>query len=359
LKLLMNPEFLRRLALAAGLFVSIMMYTNTVSQIYLVHKPDFKKMHEKDHKHKLALSRFVEKTIAERPNTISKQLLEELKQQQKQKKPIPKLSLDEFIAKRTKGSIKKITGPKWQPVIAKMKEYEQGRTPEEWRENTPDHSGRSKELYFSSGTQPFSSVAPRVNKEMFLTYNDSGSTEYIRLSTLYADRAGKAKESLLHPWRAYFWAPFVLGLLLYGFVIPKVKRPANALGYSRLWGVMISDFFGLLYGGLFFLLGSLAMSEHNANLGTLFSMETGPMILVFCMWLLALVCLGGMWFGISYRNFWINLLPHGLERHNHSGVRLYPYQDMKRASLSIKKVGWIVQLILLLGGTTPALPQWR
>ena len=166
-----------------------------------------------------------------------------------------------------------------------------------------------------------------------------------------ATRARYAQEALLYPWRAWFWLPFPLGLLLYLFIIPKAKRPQGALGYSRLWGVMISDFFSLILGGLCFLFAFFLLAHNNVSVINMFSLDPGPLSLVYhcrnVFWPVLLFL--GMWFGISYRNFWIRPLPSGLERHTWRGAVLYQYADMKQAALRIKEQSWLVRLILVLG----------
>lgn len=350
MKLLCNPEFIRRLALALGLFISIMMYSNSVGSVYIVDKPDFDKMHQQDYTKKLARNRFLEETITKRPNTISKQLLERLKKQQKNKKPIRKMPLDEFIAEKTKGNTKEVSGPEWQSVVKDVNEHYLGRTPEKWLKNTKVNKSPAKDLYFPQGEEPFASVAPGIHKELFLAYDYEGVKHYLRIHHLPANRASDAYDSLLHPWRAYSWAPFALGLVLYLFLLPKVVRPAGAWGHPRLWGVMLSDFFSLFFAGLFFWLGFLAISEHDASVCMLFSLEARPMFFVFSGWILGLVFLGGMWFGISYRNFWIMPSAQGLEIHTCKKTSFYPYQEMKQAALRIKDHAWMVQIMLLLGG---------
>jgi hypothetical protein len=60
-----------------------------------------------------------------------------------------------------------------------------------------------------------------------------------------------------------------------------------------------------------------------------------------------------MWLGISHCNFWIRILPEGLEKHTQSKTSFYAYADMEKASLKIKDYGWIKNLILLLSIFTP------
>ena len=353
LKIMLNQEVMRRLALALGLFLSLMMYTHSLERVYLVKRPDFEKMRQADHERQLKQRAYIQKTITQRPHTISKQLLKELQKQNAGQQPVPLLPLDQYIAKQTQGKTSPISGPQWREVIGKITEHEKGQTPPEWQDNTQTNYPRGKNLYFAAGAEPFASLAPKGLQERFLTYTGNGEAQYLHLRTLYASQATKIREALLHPWRDYFWLPFVLGLALYLVVIPKVKRPAQALGYARLWGVMVSDFFSLVFAGVFFLFGFLALMEHHASLGSLFSLDTGPMILVFVMWLLGLLCLGGMWLGVNRRNFWISLLPQGPLRRTIGGERLFAYADMKQASFHIRKTSRLVRLILILGALSP------
>lgn len=352
MKCLANPEVLRRLALAAGLVISIMMYTASPGRIYLIQKPDFEEMQQADYKRALRGQALVDRTIAQRPGSVSKQLLEQLKRQQANRKPIQKLPLDEYIAAKTKGKTTPLTGPNRQEALEKIKAHYRGQTPAEWRTNT--RIGKSGDLYFPMDQGPFPDLAPELEKETLLTYDNGGSTGYLRLATRPANQARGLRDALRRPWRPYWWAPLAIGLCLY-FIIPKVKRPAGAMGYPRLWGVMISDFFSLLFGGLFFLFAFLAISEHNASPAALFNLDRGPLILVFCLGLFGLGCLSVLWLGVSYVNYWIMPLPRGLERRTVAGARLYPYREMNRAWLRIKHLHWLVTLILLLGGNDAGL----
>ena len=348
MKLLLNKEFLRRLALAAGLILSIVMYANSVGKVYKLDRPDFEKMLKADHKKSQQRLDYVRKTVTRRPHTISKQLLAQLKKQDLSPKSVPKLSLEQYIAKCTKNNSVPVSGPEWLEFIRNFEAHEKGRTPEEWADNKST-SSRSKALYFPVGQEPFAGVASAKHLEIFLVYSEGGTTKYIRMYTQDATRARYAQEALLYPWRAWFWLPFPLGLLLYLFIIPKAKRPQGALGYSRLWGVMISDFFSLILGGLCFLFAFFLIAHNNVSVTNLFSLDPGPLSFILIVMFFGLLLFLGMWFGISYRNFWINQLHLGLERHTWKGAVLYQYADMKQASLRIKEQSWLVRLILVLG----------
>ena len=359
MRVLLNSEFLRRLALVAGLFLSIMMYTTTVNNFFILDRPDFKKMQQVEIKksgqhEKILIKKYrsYEKAFkgqAKYKAYLEKQrsLLESYKKSLEAQRSQP---LDQYIDETVKGKIKDISGPKWDSPVLQIEDYFQGRTPGEFQNFAGTNRRAGKHLIFSTEQGPFAGLARQAKSTLFLSYDRDNKKHYLRLVNLPPRLADKyVKDSLRHPFRAYFWAPFVLGLALYLFIIPKVKRPEGALGHPRLWGVMISDFFGLLFSGLFFLFGFLLMVSNHVSVLTFSGMETGPKIGVIVLWVIGILCLWGtMWFGISYRNFWIRLLPLGMEEHTQSGTRFYAYADMKQANLRVKDYTWMAKLALLL-----------
>ena len=242
---------------------------------------------------------------------------------------------------------KEISGPEWQSVMRMVDEYYQGRTPEQWQDNTAETISGYPSLIFPDDKEPFNSVHTGV-RVFYLVYNEGGSTQYLKMHILNRFIADKyIPDSVLHPWRAYFWLPFALGLALY-LLIPRVKKPEDAIGYARLWALLIPDFFTLVFSGAFFLIGCGLLSLHEANILTISSIDSGYQISVVVFWIIAVLILGAMWPCVSRRNFWISLLPDGLERHTVRGATYYAYADMKHVGLKIKDYGWMVQIILAL-----------
>lgn len=316
MRLLMNPETLRRLALAIGLFLSVLMFLNPISHVYRVEVPDFKRM---------------QKTGFFNP-------------------AYRKAPLEEFVTYYIKGKTQDVSSPQWQEVYAKVAAHEQGKTPPEWRENTRAKPSRwYTELYFGPDQEPFASLGLAKDRELFLRHTEGGRTRYLRIHCWPAHKADDARTSLLYPWRYLSWIPLTLGLILYLFILPKVVRPQGAMGFARLWGVMVSDFFGLVFAAGLFFAGSYAMVTNGVDLAHLFTLEGGPLSGVLILWGLGVLALGPMWFGISYRNFWITLTPEGLKHHTWRGESVYAYQDMVRADFRIKKPGKLATLILSLG----------
>ena len=91
------------------------------------------------------------------------------------------------------------------------------------------------------------------------------------------------------------------------------------------------------------------MVTNGVDLAHLFTLEGGPLSAVLIVWGLGVLALGPMWFGISYRNFWITLAPEGLEAHTWRGERFYAYRDMAQAVFRIKKPGKLATMIMSLG----------
>ena len=197
MRLLLNPETLRRLALAVGLFLSVLMFLNPVSHVYRVEIPDFKRMQKFG---------FFNPAYRKAP-------------------------LHEFIAYCTKDRTKDVSSPQWQETFAKVAAHEQGKTPPEWRENTRAKPGRwLTELYFGPDQEPFASLDLAKDRELFLRQSEGGRTRYLRIHCWPAYKADDARTSLLYPWRGWSWIPLSLGLVLYLFILPKVVRPAGRHG---------------------------------------------------------------------------------------------------------------------------------
>jgi hypothetical protein len=261
-----------------------------------------------------------------------------------------KAPLDEFIAYYIKGRTKDVSGPGWEEVFAKVAAHEKGRTPPEWREYTRAKPSRfSRELFFGPDQEPFAGLNLAKNRALFLRLAEGGRTLYLRMDSLAAYRADNARSSLLYPWRDWSWIPLALGLVLYLFVLPKVVRPEGTMGFTRLWGMMVTDLFGLVFAAGLFFVGFFAMVTNGVNLANLFSLEAGPLSGVLILWALGVLALSPMWFGISYRNFWISLTPEGLKHHTWRGERFYAFRDMAQAGFRIKQPGKLAKLILTLG----------
>ncbi len=357
MRLLLNKELLRRLAIALGLFCSILMYMTTIGECYMVLKPDFTLMKQAYLEKKAERVRAYEKKyLSEQERCGDRSMfvkylngmrtkLESMKNALEAERNEPLAKYIAAVVSNSKST--EISGPGWQSVMRMVDEYYQGRTPEQWQDNTAETINGYPSLIFPDDKEPFASVHTGV-RIYYLLYNEGGSTQYLKVYSLNRFIADKyLPESVLHPWRAYFWLPFALGLAIY-LLIPKVKRPEDAIGYARLWGLMITDFFVLLFSGLFFLVGCGLLSLHEANILTISSMDSGFQISVVVLWIIAVLILGAMWPCVSRRNFWIKLLPDGLEKHTVNGATYYAYADMKQAGLKIKDYGWMVQLVLAL-----------
>lgn len=356
MRLLLNAEFLRRLAIAIGLFVSILMYMTTIGESYMVLKPDFTLMKQAYLEKKAERVRAYEKKYhSEQERCGDRKMfvkyLNGMRNELEAKKTALEAErnepLEQYITAVVSVKSKEVSGPEWQSLIWLIDEYYQGRTPKQWLDNTAETKNGYPSLIFPDKTEPFASVRSGV-RIYYLVYSDGGTKQYLKIYNFPPDLAEKyIPDSFLHPWRAYFWLPFALGLALY-LLIPRVKRPEGAIGYTKLWGLIITDFFVLLFSGLFFLFGCGLLSLHDANILTFSSMDSGYQISVVVFWIIAVLILGAMWPCVSRRNFWITLLPDGLERHTVSGATYYAYADMKQAGLTIKDYGWMVRLILAL-----------
>ena len=366
MRLLLNTEFLRRLALALGLFISIIMLTHAAPYLYEVEFVDFAKQYKQIYismvnplrAQKLVYTHRAKQSPAKDYSAALKSIDQKLRAIEARFK---KQSLEDYIAQQTSGMIIKISGPQWDALLSKMKQHLKGQTPAELKPNRSVQA-KSTSLYFPPGTVPFATALGR-NGQKIVAYDHDGATRYLMLSTFSpVNRMNQyAQDDLVYPGRGFWWIPLVLGLLLYLVVIPKAKAPEDALAIPRLWGVMVTDFFGLLFGGGLLLFGALFMQSKQGTLFTLFTMESGFAIGVLVIWALGLlVMLGIMMFGIVYRNYWLRLLPDGLEEHTYKGTRFYAYSAMKRAELRQKDRSWMIRLAMLLSffSPNPAAPPW-
>jgi hypothetical protein len=319
MKLLLNPEVLRRLAAVAGLFTALVFFFNPASRILKVEFPDFAHIQ----KHGF---------VSEKDG---------------------KLPLDQFIAKKVGGRLKEVSGPEWLPVVQNLLHHRQGQTPEDWQDNQPKRfKGKGREFYFSPDQEPFAQVAPKTGSVVYLLFHLDGQRHYILLNPKRPEDARDAPSNILYPLRSYVWLPLAVGLLIY-FFVPGVKRPSESLGYLRLWGLVISDVMGLAFAGFFFALPLAMILKKGDGLPSLFDFQTGWAWLTIIMWLLTGFGLFMMAVGVWYRNFWIRFTPDGLVRHTHKGDQLYPYKDMDRASLRSKDHHWLVAMLLTLGARNP------
>ena len=314
MKLLFNPEVLRRLAAVAGLFTAIVFFLNPVPRVLEVKFVDFAYM---------------------------------------QKHEFSKLPLDQFIAKKVDGRLKEVSGAEWSKVIRNLLAHRQGQTPEQWQDNQPKRlKGKDREFYFSPDQEPFARVAPKTGSVVYLVFNMDGRKHYILLNPKRSKYARDAPSNILYPLRDFAWLPLAVGLLIY-FFVPRVKRPPESLGYLRLWGLVISDVMGLAFAGFFFAFPLGMILEKGGGLTSLFDFQTGWAWLTIIMWLLTGFGLFMMAVGVWYRNFWIRFTPDGLVRHTHKGERLYRYRDMDKASLRSKDYHWLVAMLLTLGARNP------
>ena len=325
MKLLLNTEFLRRLALALGLFISIIMLTHATPYLYEVESVNFAEQYKRTYismvnplrAQKIVYTRKAKQNPRKDYSALLKSIDQKLKAIEARFK---KQSLDDYIAQQTSGMIIKFSGPQWDALLPKIKQHLKGQTPVDLRPNRSVMADNTS-LYFLPGTDPFATAFGK-NGQKFVAYENDGATNYLALRTFspVARMDQYAQDGLVHPWRGFWWIPLVLGLLLYLVVIPKAKAPEDALAIPRLWGVMVTDFFGLLFGGGLLLFGALFMQSKHGTLFTLFSMESGFTIGVLVIWALGwIVMLGVMMFGIVYRNYWLRLLPDGLEETHPQG----------------------------------------
>ena len=319
MKLIANPEVLRRLALAAGLFAAIVFFMNPVSHILRVELMDFERKQKSFYT----------------PASYKK------------------LPLDEYIARETKGKSKAVSGAQWQQALQDLLQHRQGKTPEEWIENQPDSSkGRDSEFYFAPEQEPFASEVGNNDEVHYIALEQNGVKHYIELISRKSGYARDAPSAVMYPLRSYAWLPLLIGLIIY-FFLPKVKKPIDSLGYGKLWGLVFSDFIGLIFAGFFFWLQLALLIEKAGSFSAMFDFETGRIWLVLFMWFISIVCLGIMWTGVWYRNFWITITPEGLLRHTHKGEQFFPYREMEKASLRQKKHHWLIALLLATGSGHP------
>ena len=360
MKLLLNTEFLRRLAFALGLFISIIMFTHAAPYLYEVKSVNFTKQYKRIYismvnplrAQKIVYIRKAKQNPGKDYSAALKSIDQKLKAIDARFKKQP---LEDYIAQQLSGMIIKISGPQWDALLSKMRQHFQGQTPAELQPNR-SVKAKSTSLYFSPGTEPFTTAVGRHGQN-FVAYEHEGAAKYLKLSTFSpVNRMDQyAQNDLVYPWRGFWWIPLVLGLLLYLVVIPKAKAPEDALAIPKLWGVMVTDFFGLLFGGGLLLFGALFMQSKHGTLFTLFTMQSGFAIGVLVIWALGLlVMLGIMMFGIIYSNYWLRLLPDKLEEHTHNGTRFYAYSAMKRAELRQKDRGWMIRLAMLLSFLNPS-----
>ncbi len=315
MKLLANPEVVRRLAAVAGLFVAIILFMNPVSHVLKVELADFAA------RHKFEFS---------------------------------KLPLDQYIAQKTKGRLKEVGGPKWQAVMEGLLSQRKGQTPEEWMDYQPRRlKGSDREFYFGAEQEPFAEVAPKIGRRIYLAYKFDGETNYILLHPRRPKFAKDASNKVIYPLRAYAWLPLIIGLALY-FFLPKVKKPADSLGYRKLWGLVFSDFLGLAFAGAPIVFSLALTLEEGRGLASLFDIEKGWIWLTLSMWLLTGFGLFIMSIGVWYRNLWVTFTPTGIERHTYKGCSIFAYDDVKKASLRTKKHHWLLAGLLLFGGGNPA-----
>ena len=314
MKLLTNPEVLRRLAAVVGLFTAIVLFLNPVSHVYKVELTDFAA------RHKFAFS---------------------------------KQPLDQFIAQKTEDRLKEVSGPEWQALLEGLLSHRQGQTPKEWLDNQPRRlKGRDREFYFGPDQKPFVAVAPRPGRVVYLALDLNGQKQYILLNPKQPEYAKDAPNGVLYPWRTYSWLPLVIGFALY-FFLPKVTRPSDSLGYLRLWGLVISDFLGLAFAGFFFAFPLGMILDDGGGLVSLFDFERGWAWLTIIMWLLTGFGLFIMAIGVWYRNYWITFTPEGLMRHTYNRNQLYKYKNMEKVSIRIKEHHWLIAMLLIFGGNNP------
>ena len=310
MKLLANHEVLRRLAAVAGLFGAILMYFGPVSQVLKVQLYQF------------------DKRQAREP------VASELRQ----------LPLDQYIVHYTKDRLKQVSGPEWQALVKKMQASAKGRTPGEWR-----RLGSGREYFFPPDWRPLAGQAPRSGKSVFLAVEVEGTRHYLYLKQVSRSKTYRAKHPAYFPYRSWAWLALALGLAVY-FFTPRVRKPTESLGYTRLWGHTMTDFLGLaLAGGCFLLPIFVVVIEEKQSLAGLFDSQEGYLWLTLSLWLASAGCLLLMYIGVWYRNLWISFTPQGLERHTPLGSRMFYYRDMEKASVRTRNYKWLVGLTMILG----------
>jgi hypothetical protein len=319
MSLLTNTEVLRRIALVVGFFVALVCFLKPVPYVYRVELVDFAK-----------------KLKSERIWTGN-----------------AKLSLDAFIAEKTEGRGRQVSGTIWDETLAKLLEDQRGQTPKDWKENRYRRSGSNGEFYFPPEKEPFAAVAPKPGHVRYLAVENAGRTKQILLNTQRPKYARHAPRDLTYPMRSWSWLPFALGLAIY-FFSPRITRPERSLGYLRLWGLVVSDFLGLVMAGFFFVFPMGMLLEKGQGLSSLFDFDTGWAWLTLFMWALAPIGLSIIAVGACYRNFWVTFSSDGIQIHTISGNRKLKYSEIKKAGLSIQKLPiWLIGGLLLFGKGHP------
>lgn len=301
MRLLVNPEIVRRLVALVGLLVALVMFFFQADYIIEVELVSFDRMQR---------------------------------------------------SSRSAVTPQEVSGPQWRAAVDDLLSHNKGQTPEKWLANrSDDFIIGGKELYFVPGEEPFDLAVGqqrRRDHRTYLVFNDGNDKHYITIEKLRAGWAFDAPVDIATPMRRWSWIALVLGMAGYWF-LPKARKPEGGLGYYRLWGTVVSDILGLAICGLCFgLIISEAMEEETGLL-SIFDFDSGVGGLAAGMFLLSLVGLVIMSIGVWYRNFWISFVDDGIERHTAMSVKHFAYNDMDTARIDTMPLSKWVMIASMVG----------
>lgn len=319
MKILFNPEVLRRLAALVGLLTAIWFFVWPVQYVYSVSLVDFQ--------------------------------ADQKKERWKDNRNLP---FDQYVANKIKGRLKQVSGPQWQELLTAMLRAQNGPEPDMLKGRKYTIGPRYTDYYyFGPGQEPMASAWPAKDRFTYLTMTMDGRRYFMGLNSTLYRWADHAPSWLLHPNRAYAWIPLVLGLFAY-FFIPRRKIPQGVYTYSRFSAQIIVDILGLFLTGVFFAL-PLLIIPNNSDIWSVFNFDGGWTVMTLIFWVPMAGC-GLVMLGLAarYASTWLHIGSEALTKAGLRGVESFAYADIQYAAPYERGASrWLVWGLMILGLGNP------
>lgn len=242
-----------------------------------------------------------------------------------------KMSLEEFIADRTKDRIIWVEGTQWKEFFDGVEAACAGRGGPEW-DRRFGSSYCSEHLYFRPDEKPVNELAGKVTGEHGFSYlglKEEGKTRYLTITHISDTDLHNAPWAVSRPMRQWSVGFLLVGLLGYIF-LPWPKHPAGAVRYSLIRAGILPDIAGLLVAGVFFAMPILVLSGGGGPKigGSPLDFQTGAGYFTLIFWAIGAIAASLLVVAASYCSYQVLVLPDGLRCAALSGLRQVPFSEI-------------------------------
>ena len=175
------------------------------------------------------------------------------------------LSLEAYIAEKTKGKLVAGNDPQWAKLFDAVAALTQDKTlAEPWKERLPSDQHPVKVLFFRPDEAPINALASyfvRKHDHAYVVRDEGDKQQFLKAEYRYYtdedfllgsgfNNYPTPPSSLLFPYRRYSLWLSLFGLLVYAF-LPRRHAPSGAIRYPR-WRLVMGDIVALLMSVPFF-----------------------------------------------------------------------------------------------------------